>query len=69
MAAEQFKIQLLKSAGLRGKTKDELAERLGVGHSYVSRTVNELVASGKLVVTGTYRPSRGRPAPRYGRAS
>lgn len=56
---------LRKAATKKGKTKDELALALGVGHSYVSRLVNRLVGEGKLAVVGQDKPHTGRPAPRY----
>lgn len=49
----------------KGRTKDEIAEKLGVGHSYVSRTVNSLLEDGKLRVVGQSKPHTGRPAPKY----
>lgn len=61
--------KFITAAGKRGKTKSQLAARLGVGHSYVSRRVNALVAAGLLEVKGYEKPSVGRPAPRYGRVA
>jgi predicted ArsR family transcriptional regulator len=59
------KEKIVKAAGKRGRTKTELAEKLGVGHSYVSRLVNELYDDGKLVVIKTKKRETGRPAPVY----
>lgn len=59
--------RILKAAGRRGKTKAQLAEQFGVGFSYISRNVNELVDAGLLVGTVARPKGRGRPATRYAR--
>jgi predicted ArsR family transcriptional regulator len=54
--------QVLKALGT-AKTKDAVADKLGVSFGYVSRTINDLVASGQVAQTkvkSTY--GIGRPA-------
>jgi len=62
-----MKDKILKAAGKKGKTKAELADKLGVGYSTCSVAVNELVKDGFLVVTGKVKTGQaGRPSTLYG---
>jgi len=63
-----MKDKIIKSAGKRGKTKYELADKLQISYSACSAAVNALVKSGDLVVTGKVQHGVGRPAIKFGAA-
>jgi len=46
------KQKIVKAAGLRGKTKTEIADSLGMNSSHIGKVVNDLVFSGELIPDG-----------------
>lgn len=46
------KDKIIRTAGRRGKTKQQIAEAVGVGYSQAAKVVNELVFSGRLRISG-----------------
>ena len=47
------KDKIIRTAGLRGKTKTEIADSLGMNPSHIGKVVNDLVYEGKLVLDRT----------------
>lgn len=43
------KDRIIRTAGLRGKTKTQIADTLSMNSSHIGKLVNELVDEGKLV--------------------
>lgn len=60
---------IVKKAGKRGKTKDELTDATGLAYSTVAALVNEAWRAGKLKIVGQVKGDRGRPAPKFARVA